>query len=71
MTFMLDSTAASLKRPNFFSYWLCTISECSFANVMINGKDDTLKNAEERVALHAQLQVRALGLRAQYQSLAG
>ena len=63
MTSMLDFTTASPSRPNFFTYCLCTTSwNCSWVMPeFLEQRRHGEERAEERVALHAQLQVAAVG----------
>ena len=63
MTSMLDFTTPSPSRPNFFTYclwttsWNCSWRDAEFLEQRRHGEE----RAEERVALHAQLQVGAIG----------
>ncbi len=60
MTVMFDVTTSSPKRPNFFWYCFLTVAwNCLFGNVVLPEEGrDAEERAEERVALHAQLQFR-------------
>ena len=73
MTSMLEFTTASPSLPNFFTYCLWTTSRnCSWRDAeFLQQRRDREERAEERVALHAQLQVAAVGrLRARSRSRA-
>ncbi len=63
MTSMFEVTTASPSRPNFLTYCLWTTSRnCSWVMPeFLEQRRDREERAQERVALHAQLQVAAFG----------